>query len=65
MDVVVDNYFLGLERIGDQIEKLESQIVTDLTERTLGSIYPTEAQLGLDPQGGLAAKGSDQQDAAW
>jgi magnesium transporter len=38
MDVVVDNYFIMLERFGDYIEDLDAELVTSPTESLLHDI---------------------------
>ncbi|HYQ47793.1 MAG TPA: magnesium/cobalt transporter CorA [Thermodesulfovibrionales bacterium] len=39
IDAVVDNYFLVLERLGEQIEALEEKLVTNPTSETLRAIH--------------------------
>jgi magnesium transporter len=39
LDTIVDNYFLILERLGDKIETLEEDLVTDPSQRLLKEIY--------------------------
>jgi len=39
MDAVVDNYFIILERLGDHIEGMESELISEPDTKTLSSIY--------------------------
>ncbi len=39
MDTVVDNYFLILEKIGDEIEEIEQKILTNADEKVLQELY--------------------------
>jgi len=45
IDLVVDNYFLDLEIIGDKIEELENAIVNHFSEDMLGMIYNLKRNL--------------------
>ncbi len=47
VDLIVDNYFLALEVIGDKIEELENEIVERPREDMLGSIYSLKRNLLL------------------
>jgi magnesium transporter len=39
LDYIVDNYFVVLEAIGDRIESLESELISNPTKSTLHTIY--------------------------
>jgi magnesium transporter len=39
IDVIVDNYFLVLEKVGENIEDLEDQLLTDPTSKTVQKIH--------------------------
>ncbi len=45
MDAVVDNYFVTLERIGEQIEQLQDQVLTDPTPEVLAEIHSVKGDL--------------------
>lgn len=45
LDAVVDNYFLILEKLGDKIEDLEDELVTNPTMETLQQIYGVKRQM--------------------
>lgn len=45
LDLIVDNYFIVLEEIGNQIELLEDDIVEDATTAMLNQIYLTKRSL--------------------
>lgn len=45
IDTVVDNYFLVLEKIGDRLEELENELISDPTEKTLGLIYHLKKEM--------------------
>lgn len=39
LDIIVDQYFLNLEKISDHIEQIEEQLMDDPTQHTLNQIY--------------------------
>lgn len=45
LDAVVDNYFTILEHIGDRLEALEDELVTDPTEATLLKIHELKREM--------------------
>ena len=45
IDVVVDNYFLILEKLGDEIESLEDELVVDPRTETLQNIHSLKREL--------------------
>lgn len=45
MDVIVDNYFLVLERVADSIEAIEEELIRNPTQRTLAEIYRQKREL--------------------
>ncbi|MFX1484238.1 MAG: magnesium/cobalt transporter CorA [Promethearchaeota archaeon] len=45
MDLLVDNYFVVLERFGDLIEDLEDELVAEATSDILGRIYKVKRNL--------------------
>jgi magnesium transporter len=45
MDIVVDNYFLVLERMGDQIETLDEAVISDSDKDSIQEIYALKRQL--------------------
>lgn len=47
LDAVVDAYFIILERVGDQVELLQEEVVTDPTPRTLQTIHALKRQMIL------------------
>jgi len=47
IDSIVDNYFIILERIGEQIEYLEEELVSNPTQETLSIIHSLKRELIL------------------
>ena len=47
IDAVVDHYFTLLERLGEQVEALEDQVVTNPTPETLGKIHHFKREMLL------------------
>jgi magnesium transporter len=47
MDAVVDNYFIVLEGLGDQIEKMEERIVSSPTQQNVRTVYRLKRQMLL------------------
>lgn len=45
MDVIVDNYFLLLERLSDQLDNLEDQVINGKHSRSLGDLYALKREL--------------------
>ncbi len=45
VDVIVDNYFLVLEKIGDQIEEIEDALVSRPMPQTLGKVHRLKTDL--------------------
>jgi len=45
MDAVVDNYFGILEKLGEEIESLEEQLIMEPTERTLQQIHNLKREM--------------------
>jgi magnesium transporter len=45
MDAVVDNYFLVLEKIGEDIEDLEEEVISEPGPKTVGSIQNLKREL--------------------
>jgi magnesium transporter len=45
MDVIVDNYFLVLEKVADSIELMEEELMRSPTPRTLAEIYRLKREL--------------------
>lgn len=45
MDAIVDNYFVILEKFGEEIELLEDELVTDPTPQTLQTIHDLKREL--------------------
>ena len=45
LDAIVDNYFLILEKIGERIEVLEDELVTNPTQATLGQIHQFKREM--------------------
>ena len=45
MDAIVDHYFIVLEKLGEQIEFLEEELITDPEPRTLQSIHELKREL--------------------
>ena len=45
IDTIVDNYFVVLEKIGDRLEDLEAELVSDPTEETLQLIYKLKKEM--------------------
>ena len=45
IDMLVDQYFVVLEALGDQIEKIEELILTDPTQQNMRSMYRLKRQL--------------------
>ena len=45
LDAIVDNYFLVLEKLGDQIENLEELLVNNPTEETLITIHKLKREM--------------------
>jgi magnesium transporter len=47
IDAVVDNYFVVLEKIGDRIESLETELVGNPTQKTVQKIYLLKREIIL------------------
>ena len=45
MDVIVDNYFLVLEKVADSIEAIEEELMRTPSQRTLAEIYRLKREL--------------------
>jgi magnesium transporter len=45
LDTIIDNYFIILEQISDQLEALEDEVITDPTPRTLDTIQALKREL--------------------
>lgn len=45
MDAVVDGYFLILEKLGEQVESLEQEVIREPSEKTLSRIYALKREL--------------------
>lgn len=45
IDAIVDNYFLVLETIGDRVESLEDELVSNPTESTLRAIHQLKREM--------------------
>lgn len=45
LDVVVDNYFSVLEKVGDKIETIENELVENPTRQTLEKIYRLKGEM--------------------
>jgi magnesium transporter len=45
LDAIVDSYFLILEKVGDKIELLEDELVSDPEEQTLQAIYRLKREM--------------------
>ncbi len=45
IDVLVDNYFVVLEKLGDQIELLEAELVSDPTPSSMEQIYAMRTKM--------------------
>ncbi|MDG5767600.1 magnesium/cobalt transporter CorA [Balneolales bacterium ANBcel1] len=45
MDMIIDHYFLNLESISDQIEKIEEQLMSAPDSRTLNEIYQIKREV--------------------
>jgi magnesium transporter len=45
LDTIVDNYFLVLEQIGEELEILEEEVITDPTPKTLDTIKDVKREL--------------------
>ncbi|MFO7815191.1 MAG: magnesium/cobalt transporter CorA [Halanaerobiales bacterium] len=45
IDVIVDNYFIILEKISDRIEKIEEELVKEPSENTLHSLYELKNEM--------------------
>ena len=47
MDAIVDNYFIILEKIGDEIEDIEETILSDPTDSTMRNLYELKRNIVL------------------
>ncbi|MFX1562067.1 MAG: magnesium/cobalt transporter CorA [Promethearchaeota archaeon] len=47
LDAAIDNYFISIEKIGDEIENLEDELISDPTQETLHRIYGLKQDLIL------------------
>ncbi|MFD1820323.1 magnesium transporter [Pseudarcicella hirudinis] len=47
MDLVVDNYFLVLEKIGEDLERLEEEIIHSARQRSLNELYQMKREVML------------------
>ena len=45
VDAVVDNYFVVLEKLGDRIEEVETELVENPTQRTVQRIYQLKREM--------------------
>lgn len=45
IDVIVDNYFLLLEKLSDQLDGLEDQVINGKHDRSLGDLYALKREL--------------------
>jgi magnesium transporter len=45
LDAVVDNYFVILEKIGDKIELIETELLERPTQKTVHKIYQIKREL--------------------
>jgi magnesium transporter len=45
LDTIVDNYFLVLEQVGEELEILEEEVITDPTPKTLDTIKDVKREL--------------------
>jgi magnesium transporter len=45
LDAVVDNYFVVLEKMGEKIEALETELIEDPTQQTVQKIYQLKREL--------------------
>jgi magnesium transporter len=45
LDAVVDNYFVILEKFGDKIELLETELIADPTQKTVQRLYQLKREL--------------------
>lgn len=45
LDAIVDNYFVILERLGERIELMEEELITEPTEKTLHQIHLIKREL--------------------
>jgi len=45
LDAVVDNYFVVLEKLGDKIEVLETELIEDPTQKTVQKIYQLKREM--------------------
>ncbi len=45
LDVIVDNYFILLERFGDRIESLEEELIDKPTPKTINTIYRLKREM--------------------
>ena len=45
LDAVVDNYFIILEKLGDKIEYMEEELVSEPTEKTLKQIHAIKREM--------------------
>jgi len=45
LDAIVDNYFIVLEKIGDEVETLDEELIKGLTQETMQTIYHFKKEL--------------------
>ncbi len=45
LDVIVDNYFIVLEKLGENIESLEDELIEDPSQKTVQKIYRLKREL--------------------
>lgn len=45
IDTIVDNYFVILEKIGEKIESIETELVTDPDQRTLKAVHSLKREM--------------------
>jgi magnesium transporter len=57
LDLIVDNYFIIMEKLGEKIEILEEELVTQPTPETLQIIHHLKRETIFFTEGGLAFKG--------
>lgn len=60
LDTIVDNYFAILERLGEMIQEMEEELVTNPTAKTLHAIHNLTKRGNISAQVSLASKRGDQ-----
>ena len=60
IDAIVDNYFIVLEKMGEDIEELEKKLISNPKPQTLQKHQPAEGRTAIFTEIGMASERVDQ-----